>query len=123
MLWSDPILSVDCKSAIRPTQPSTDKAILTVGKRDVGYDGGWPLPIAWYRLCEMHSPTTMPPGHVITALNDQHAHLACPKESPLQVGDMVVMGISHPCTTFERWQVLMLVDAQLNIIDAVRTFF
>ena len=41
----------------------------------------------------------------------------------LAVGDMVAFGIAHPCTTFERWQMLMLVDAQLNIVGAIRTFF
>ena len=45
-----------------------------------------------------------------TALNDQHAYLGCPEESPLAVGDLVACGISHPCTTFDKWQVVYVVD-------------
>jgi D-serine dehydratase len=105
------------------SRPDPDKAILTFGKRDVGYDNGWPHPVAWYRSSQMDAPAPMPPGCEITALNDQHAHLALPPAAPLAVGDMVAVGIGHPCTTFERWQVLMLVDARLNVIGAVRTFF
>jgi D-serine dehydratase len=46
-----------------------------------------------------------------------------PPDAPLAVGDMIAVGIAHPCTTFERWDLLMLVDQHLNIIGAVRTFF
>jgi D-serine dehydratase len=65
----------------------------------------------------------MPAGCTITALNDQHAHMSLPASAPLAVGDMVALGIAHPCTTFERWQILMLVDARLNVVGAIRTFF
>lgn len=105
------------------SRPDPEKAILTMGKRDVGYDNGWPHPVAWYRPGSMLAPELTPPDYIITMLNDQHAHLALPPTAPLAVGDMVAVGIGHPCTTFERWKVLMLVDAQFNVIGAVRTFF
>jgi len=105
------------------SRPDRDKAILTLGKRDVGYDSGWPRPVAWYRPGAMQGPAPMPAGCSITALNDQHAHMALPSAAALAVGDMVAVGIAHPCTTFERWQILMLVDPSLNIVGAVRTFF
>jgi D-serine dehydratase len=44
-------------------------------------------------------------------------------EAPFEVGDMIAVGIAHPCTTFERWQLLMLVDDRLDVVGAVRTFF
>jgi D-serine dehydratase len=105
------------------SRPDRDKAILTLGKRDVGYDSGWPQPVSWFRPGQMQPPADIPEGCVITALNDQHAHMTLPPEAPLAIGDMVAVGISHPCTTFERWQLLMLVDARLNVVGAVRTFF
>ncbi len=105
------------------SRPDADKALLTMGKRDVGYDNGWPHPISWFRPGEMRAPAPTPAGCVITDLNDQHAHLALPPEAPLAVGDMVAVGIGHPCTTLERWQVVMLVDAQMNVVGSVRTFF
>jgi D-serine dehydratase len=105
------------------SRPDPDKALLTMGKRDVSYDSGWPRPVAWFRPGVMQSPAPMPAGCTITTLNDQHAHMALPVAATLAVGDMVAFGIAHPCTTFERWQVLMLVDAKLDIVGAIRTFF
>ena len=46
-----------------------------------------------------------------------------PADFPLEVGDMVGCGISHPCATFDRWRALPLVDDAYNVIGAVRTFF
>jgi D-serine dehydratase len=94
-----------------------------MGKRDVGYDNGWPQPVAWFRPGEMLAPAAIPAGCTITTLNDQHAHMAVAPGAAIAVGDMVAVGISHPCTTFERWQVLMLVDERLTVVGAVRTFF
>jgi D-serine dehydratase len=56
-------------------------------------------------------------------LNDQHAYLDVPPDSPLAVGDMVAVGISHPCTTFDKWRILPIVDDAYNVMDAVMTFF
>jgi D-serine dehydratase len=105
------------------SRPDPDKVILTMGKRDVGYDVELPQPVAWYRPGQMQAPEPIPAGARITALNDQHAHMSVPAGSSLEVGDMIVAGIAHPCTTFERWQVLMLVDERLNVVGAARTFF
>jgi D-serine dehydratase len=57
------------------SRPDPDKAILTMGKRDVGYDNGWPQPVAWFRPGEMLAPAAIPAGCTITTLNDQHAHM------------------------------------------------
>ena len=61
----------------------------------------------------------------ITGLNDQHAYLRWDGAPPLalQVGDRVALGISHPCTTFDKWSLLMVVDEENRVVDAVKTFF
>jgi D-serine dehydratase len=41
----------------------------------------------------------------------------------LKIGDMVVLGISHPCTTFDKWDVLYGVDDSYNVVSAFKTFF
>ena len=105
------------------SRPDPDKVLLTMGKRDVGYDAGLPQPIRWFRPGGIPAPAAIPAGCSITSLNDQHAHMTIAPEAPFEVGDMIAVGIAHPCTTFERWQLLMLVDDQLDIIGAVRTFF
>ena len=35
----------------------------------------------------------------------------------------VALGPSHPCTTFDKWRELYLVDDGYNIIDTILTFF
>ena len=105
------------------TRPEPTRAVLSMGKRDVSFDADLPAPLLWYRPGRDRVPVAIPPGTVVAGLNDQHALLDLPADSPLAVGDMIGCGISHPCTTFDRWQFLPLVDDSYNVIDAVRTYF
>jgi D-serine dehydratase len=106
------------------SRPEPGKAILGAGKRDVSHDSHLPVATAWFRPDgSMTAPQTLPDGHVVSALNDQHAHFAVPPDSPLRVGDMVSLGIAHPCTTFDKWDVLLVIDGQGNVLDAAKTFF
>jgi len=105
------------------SRPEAARAYLTAGKRDLSYDVDLPRPLAWYRPGRHARPEPLDAAHRIVKLNDQHAHLALPERSPLAVGDLVALGISHPCTAFERWPLLYLVDDAYTVIDAVRTFF
>ena len=103
------------------SRPEPEKALLTMGKRDVSYDE-LPVPLSWFRP-GMQTPQPMPPGHVVTGLNDQHCHMTIPTASPLAVGDLVAFGISHPCLTFDKWQVICLVDDDYTVTGAIKTFF
>lgn len=108
------------------SRPEPTKAILTGGKRDISFDSRLPQPLKWLRPSPGASASDirlMSEGHVVTGLNDQHCHLTLPADSPLKVGDMVALGISHPCTTFDKWQVIPVVDDGYNVVSAVRTFF
>ena len=49
--------------------------------------------------------------------------MTVPADSPLAVGDMVGFGVSHPCVTFDKWQVLSVVDDGYTVVGAYRTFF
>jgi D-serine dehydratase len=113
------------------SRPQPDKILLTMGKRDVGADDmpvaqTWFRPGPWFRpgtASPSSSPAEMPPGHRVVAHNDQHCHMMVPPDSPLAVGDMVSFGVSHPCLTFDKWQVLCVVDDDYNIVSAIKTFF
>lgn len=105
------------------SRPEPTRAYLTGGKRDLSHDMKLPQPIAWFRPGLHDRPTTVPPGHAVTALNDQHAHLSLPADSPLRVGDFVCFGIAHPCTTFDKWKLIYVVDDDYNVIDGIRTYF
>jgi len=105
------------------SRPEPTRAILTLGKRDCSFDDRLPMPERWFRPSMHEAPQPIAPGHVVGSLNDQHALVDVPADSPLAVGDMVACGISHPCTTFDRWQLLPVVDDAYNVVAAVRTFF
>ena len=105
------------------SRPEAEKAILAMGKRDVSYDSRLPEPLYWHRPGRAGGPLPIPERHAVAGLNDQHCHLVLPADSPLQVGDMVAFGISHPCTTFDKWQVIPLVDDDYRVVGAIRTYF
>jgi D-serine dehydratase len=104
--------------------PEPGLAILAVGKRDISYDLGLPTPL---RMCPRGSLElqTAAPDWRISKLNDQHAYLegSGPQHAALQVGDLVCLGISHPCTTFDKWRWMPLVDERYNVVDALVTYF
>jgi D-serine dehydratase len=94
-----------------------------MGKRDVGFDVTLPVLEQWYRPGAHLAPQRADTLGTVVALNDQHAHIEVPGDAPFHVGDMLSFGVSHPCTTFDRWQLLYEVDEDYNVIGAVRTFF
>jgi D-serine dehydratase len=100
--------------------PEPGRLICNVGKRDVSYDWALPTPVWW---CSASRVKEMPPGHVTSALNDQHLFLDAPFDTPLRVGDMVGFGVSHPCTTFDKWRMLAVVNDDYEVVDTVTTAF
>ena len=105
------------------SMPEPGLAILAVGKRDVSYDLGMPVPLA---TCARASRElkAVPEGWAIQKLNDQHAYLHLTSDSNgLRVGDRVCLGISHPCTTFDKWRWMPIVDDDYTVVDAIITCF
>jgi D-serine deaminase-like pyridoxal phosphate-dependent protein len=109
--------------AVVQSTPEPGLAVATLGKRDVGQDLGLPLALGWYRPGLHQRPQELGQGFEVTGLYDQHACLRVPPDSPLQVGDLVRFGISHPCTTFDKWRLLYVVDDDYTVTEAIRTFF
>src|SRR5579885_319213 len=105
------------------SRPEPRRAVLAMGRRDVSHDSDLPVPLLWYRPGLHEMPAAIGPGHAAASLFDQHCCLDLPAESPLVVGDLVAFGISHPCTTFDKWQVLYVIDESYRVVDAVKTFF
>ncbi len=96
--------------------PEANLAILNFGKRDAGNDLDEPLPI----LKLAGKP--MPFEGKINMLNDQHAFMEITPGSVV-VGDLIACGISHPCTNFDKWRLLPLVNDEYEIIDLISTHF
>jgi D-serine dehydratase len=59
----------------------------------------------------------------VAALNDQHTFLDLPEDESLTVGEWVGFGVSHPCTTFDKWNVLLLLDGSGRVVEELETFF
>jgi D-serine dehydratase len=96
--------------------PEPGLALLSFGRRDTGHDYGFPLPLRHLGGADLS-------GASISALNDQHAYLRLPDGVQVEVGDVVVCGISHPCTTFDKWRLLPVLDDEDHVVDVVATFF
>jgi D-serine dehydratase len=123
-----------CVDSLRPalevwtavqSRPEAGLAILTVGKRDISYDLDLPVPIAWAACGEL-TPKAVPESWKITGLNDQHAYLRWDDRDEAtapKVGDRVGLGISHPCTTFDKWHWMPVVEDDYRVTDAVSMHF
>jgi D-serine dehydratase len=104
------------------SRPEPGLALLSMGRRDVGHDADLPRPRRWLRVGGP-PPEPAPDVWRIDRLNDQHAYLRLPPEAPLRPGDLVGCGVSHPCTTLDKWQLLFAVDDEDRVVEAIRTFF
>ncbi len=85
-------------------------AILDGGKRDFPYDDG--LPVSEF-------------GPVLK-IDDQHAYLDTAGNT-ISVGQVLRLGLSHPCTAFDKWRMIPVVanadEADPAIVDFVSTYF
>jgi len=102
------------------SRPEPSLAYLTFGRRDAGSDAGMPVPLY---VVDAFGKKRAAGAWTIEALNDQHARLRLPAGEHLEVGETVVCGVSHPCTTLDKWRVVMLVDDDDVVVDGLLTFF
>jgi D-serine deaminase-like pyridoxal phosphate-dependent protein len=92
------------------SRPEPTLALLDAGKRDLPVDLGMPV---------VHGH----PGAVVTGVNDQHCYVSLPADSALAVGDVVRLGISHPCTAFDKWPLVPVLDDDDRLTGVVTTVF
>lgn len=98
-------------------------AILTFGRRDAPHDGDLPVPLFALRPGQDLAQAKPLPGAKVTKLNDQHAFMTIPAGVELHVGDRIACGIVHPCTAFDKWAVIPLVDDRYRVLDLYCTCF
>jgi D-serine deaminase-like pyridoxal phosphate-dependent protein len=92
------------------SRPEPGLAVLTMGRRDVSFDQDLPVPLGLS-------------DSVVTKLNDQHAYLRLGCDDSVEVGGWLGFGISHPCTVFDKWQLIPELDADDRVVGLIRTFF
>ncbi|MFF7603799.1 alanine racemase [Streptomyces parvulus] len=107
-VWA-PVLSV----------PEPGLAVVGLGNRHVSYDVDLPVPLAVRRNGRGR------PAHGVSvdALYDQHAVLHRTEEADLAVGDLLSVGVSHPCTTFDKWRTATVVDEAYRPVETITTHF
>ena len=110
------------------SQPEPGLALIDAGKRDLPFDAG--LPEVQLRRARIsgEQPTALD-GVTVTAVNDQHGFLAFDPtgDPPLEIGDELRLGLSHPCTAFDKWTLIPVLDdsdtEDPTIVDLIRTWF
>jgi D-serine deaminase-like pyridoxal phosphate-dependent protein len=92
------------------SRPESGLALVGMGRRDVSFDQD--LPVAYGLISSQ-----------VVKLNDQHAYLRLAQRARTEVGDWVQFGISHPCTVFDKWPMIPVLDDSGRVVDLIRTFF
>ena len=107
--------------------PEPGLALLNAGRRDLSFDQGWPVPVWHLAQGDAARRGAAPAGWHVSGLNDQHAYLRWDADGPggagPAVGDRVALGPSHPCTTFDKWAWMVVVDEDDRVVDAITTHF
>jgi D-serine deaminase-like pyridoxal phosphate-dependent protein len=103
------------------SRPEPGLALLGFGKRDVPFDIDMPTP----QVARSPGGDTrdLAGSLTIRELNDQHAYALVDPALTLDVGDLVRCGLSHPCTAFDKWRTIAVVDEDDRVVDAIATFF
>ncbi|MEU6057302.1 amino acid deaminase [Streptomyces sp. NPDC047097] len=103
------------------SRPAPGQAFVNAGKRDAAHD--LHLPEAQVVRSARDGSIRPAEGITVTGLSDQHGWLTTAEGVELEVGDWVGLGLSHPCTAFDKWQLIPLVEADGTVTDYIRTFF
>lgn len=102
--------------------PEPGVIVLNAGRRDLSFDAGLPVIVGTMRRGDA-GPRPVAGQPAVLRLMDQHAVAGVPDEGDLGPGDLVALGISHPCTTFDKWKLIPVVDDEHGVISGVATFF
>ncbi|MEU9063886.1 alanine racemase [Streptomyces sp. NPDC048430] len=103
------------------SRPAPGQAFVNAGKRDAAYD--LDLPEAQVVRSARDGSVRPATGITVSGLSDQHGWVRTEEGAELEVGDWIGMGLSHPCTSFDKWQLIPLVGADGTVTDYIRTFF
>jgi len=107
------------------SQPEPGLAIFDAGRRDFPVDQDMPEP-QLIRPRSEGEPVLAATGMTVTKLNDQHGYLRFGEE-PVVIGDELRVGLSHPCTAFDKWGLIPVIDdpdaADPVVVDLIRTYF
>ena len=108
--------ALDLWAAVVST-PEPGLALAAFGKRDAPYDSHPPVVLEVLR----DGVAVPSEGVTVERMNDQHGFLA--HNDLLQVGDVLRLGPCHPCTAFDKWPLIPVLDDDDVVVGAVTTWF
>jgi len=104
--------------ALVVSAPEDGLVVVGAGKRDLPYDAGLPPFLAAFTAAGVAKSGASASVH---KLFDHHAVLL--SATGLDVTDVVEMGISHPCSAFDRWPEYLVTDDSGAVTDVWHTDF
>lgn len=107
--------------AVVLSRPEPTLVVLGAGKRDVPYDVDLPAPQQLHR--RDGSVVPLRERASVTGLMDQHTFLRVDGDLKIEPGDIVSLGLSHPCGAFEKSPLMPLVSDDGTVVGGVLTFF
>ena len=102
--------------------PEPGLAVIGLGKRDVAFDAGLPIPEYLYRPGNK-KPQAIEGGSEVINIMDQHCMMTFGSKTSLQPGDIVIFATSHPCLTMDKWRRIGLIDSNFVVKKTIETFF
>src|SRR5690606_18859010 len=101
------------------SRPSPEQAFLNAGQRDAAHD----LDLPSAQVVRRDGTEQPAAGITGTGLSDRPEGPRSAGEPGLEVGDGVGLGLSRPCTSFDKWEVIPVAEADGTVVDYIRTFF
>ncbi|MFD3733549.1 amino acid deaminase [Streptomyces sp. NPDC058632] len=101
------------------SRPSAEQAFANAGKRDAAHD----LDLPFAQVVRRDGAERPATGISVVSLSDQHAWLSTAPQADLEAGDWLGLGLSHPCTSFDKWVLIPVAEADGTVVDYIRTFF
>lgn len=98
------------------SRPEPDLMIVGCGRRDVPTDDALPVILG---LLDQPSSSVGPGPAESIAINDHHLFVRVDPASTVAAGNVVRLGISHPCGAFDRWRQIPLVDENYRMVGVL----
>lgn len=101
------------------SRPEPGLVIAGFGRRDVPTDDRMPTVLRVHGEGRQNVETSQ---FAVVAVNDQHAFITVPDVSDIAVGDILGLGISHPCGAFDRWRFISVVNETYDVVSGLTVY-
>ena len=104
------------------SRPEPDVVLVGAGMRDAPVDIELPRPRE-LRRGDDGAVRDLRASATTFRVMDQHTFVRVERDAEIRPGDIMTFDLSHPCTAFDKYRLIPVIDAQADVIDGVLTFF